>query len=145
MPQRVYKAVTAVGSLNFSGARIQLPSTLHIKEWEALIESSANVLTVDYLKYDFPAEYERPVPTPATGNHTSMLRHQRDVAIYIMAEVREGAMLGPFDALPFTPWCQVNALLTWPKDSQLRRVIIDLSWPHPELSVLTDTHQKTHT
>ena len=43
-------------------------------------------------------------------------------------------MLGPFHALtpPFTPWCQVHFLLIHPKkDSHLRRVIIDLFWPHP--------------
>ena len=41
-------------------------------------------------------------------------------------------MMGPFDMEPFVPWCQVNALLTCPKkDSYLRRVIMDRSWPHP--------------
>ena len=41
-------------------------------------------------------------------------------------------MLGPFDYPPFTPWCQINPILTRPKkDSTSRRVIMDLSWPLP--------------
>lgn len=41
-------------------------------------------------------------------------------------------MLVFYDVMPFVPWCQVNALLTRPKhDSNLHRVIMDLSWPYP--------------
>ena len=41
-------------------------------------------------------------------------------------------MLGPYEDLPFVMWCQVTILLTQPKkDSNLRRVIMDLSRPHP--------------
>ena len=40
--------------------------------------------------------------------------------------------VGPFDHPPFTPWTQTNPLLTRPKkDSHLRRVVMDLSWPLP--------------
>ena len=63
----------------------------------------------------------------------------------VMAIVREGAMLRPFDALPFTPWCHINAVLTNPKkDSQLRRVLMDLAWPHtPSVSVNRYTPKDT--
>ena len=37
-------------------------------------------------------------------------------------------MLWPFEDLPFVPWCQVNTLLMHLKGSDLRRVIMDLSW-----------------
>ena len=54
------------------------------------------------------------------------------LVVYITMEVREGTMLGPFDQPPFTPWCQVNVLLTRPKKtSNTWCVIMDLSWPHP--------------
>ena len=48
---RVYEAVTAMGGQNFSRARIQLPPTPHFNEWEALMESSPNMLIVDNLKF----------------------------------------------------------------------------------------------
>ena len=39
-------------------------------------------------------------------------------------------MLGPFSALPVTPWFQVSSLMTRPKkDSTAKRVIMDLSFP----------------
>ena len=40
----------------------------------------------------------------------------------------------------------INALLTWPKkDSKLRRVIMDLSWPHtPVVSVNGYTPKDTY-
>ena len=67
------------------------------------------------------------MPKPATGNLSSAPRHQHDVAAYVMAEVMEVAMQGPF-----TPWCQVNAVLIQPKkDIHPRRDIMDISWLHP--------------
>ena len=77
---RMYESVTAMGGPNFSGARIQLPSNLHFKEWEALIECSADILMVDYQKFRFLAGYDGSVVPQATGNHPSMLRHQHNVA-----------------------------------------------------------------
>lgn len=42
-------------------------------------------------------------------------------------------MVGPFNSPPFTPWTRCSPLMTRPKkDSQDRRVIIDLSFPHGE-------------
>ena len=99
---RVYEAVTAMGSLKFSRERIWLPSSLHFKEWKSLIESPGNELMVDCLKFRFSAGYDGPVATPATGNHLTAHRHQCNVATYTIAKVREGAMMGPFDALPST-------------------------------------------
>ena len=39
-------------------------------------------------------------------------------------------MLGPFSALPFTPWFQISLMMTRPKKhSTAKRVIMDLSFP----------------
>ena len=49
-------------------------------------------------------------------------------------DVAEGAPLGPFEHPPFSPWCQINALLSRPKKfSADRCIIMDLSWPYPPL------------
>ena len=82
---RVYKAVTAMGSLNFSKARIQLPSNIHFKE------SPADALMVEYLKFGFPTGYEGPMSTPATGNHTSTL----DVVAYLQPRLEKGQCWDP--------------------------------------------------
>ena len=57
--------------------------------------------------------------------------YPRDITLYITKELDRRAMLGPFDQPPFTPWCQVNPLLTHvhsKKDSHNRR---DLPWSLP--------------
>ena len=120
---QVYLAVMAVGVPNFKGTRVPIPSSLHFEEDEA---------TITYLQFGFPAGYEGPVPTPSQGNHPSANKHCGNVAVYITNEVNKGAMLGPFDTHPFTPWTHTNLLLTRrKKDSTTQLVIMDLSWSLP--------------
>ena len=78
-------------------------------------------------------DYKGPISTLTTNKHASLLHYPcDDVVAYVTMEVEEGAMLGPYDEHLFVPWCQVNVLLTrLKKDSQLCRVIMELSWPHP--------------
>jgi len=129
---KIYNAVTATGLHNVVGARIQLPSNLNFKCWENMAIGYKDAKVVDHLKYGFPANYQGIIPDPTYKNHSSALLHNQHVNNYINKEVKEGAMLGPFPVPPFAPWCQVNALLTRPKkDSNQRRVIMDLSFPHP--------------
>ena len=76
--------------------------------------------------------FEGSVLSLSTENHSSARAHPWNITHYITTEIGHEALLGPFDHLPFTPWCQVNLLLTQPKnDSTSRSVIIDLSWPLP--------------
>ena len=87
-------------------------------EWEALAYAAEDTTLITFLQYGFPVGYEGPVPTPA--DHISILpQHPRDVANYVLTEIEEEVMLGPFDMEPFIPWCQVNALLTQPKEGYL--------------------------
>ena len=124
----IYNKVIEAGLLNYSGARLQLLSNMHFPEWEALAHTLEDITLISFLKYGFPVGYEGPVPTPAVHNNASALQHPKDVATYVLTELEEGAMLGPFDMEPFIPWCKVNALLTRPKkDSYLRRAIMDIS------------------
>ena len=92
---------------------------------------------ISFLQNGFPVGYKGPVPTPADPNLASAIQHPRNVTIYVLTELEEGAMVGPFDMEPFIPWCQVNALITRPKkESYLWTVIMALSWPHtPGVSV----------
>ena len=49
---------------------------------------------------------------------------------FVDTEVKKGAMLGPIPCPPFLEWTQTSPLMTVPKkDSDNRRVIIDLSFP----------------
>ena len=133
--------------MNYLEAWLQLPSNLHFSEWEALACMDKDTKPINFLKYGFFVGYEGLVPTPADHNHASAMHYPRDVAAYVLTELEEGAMLGPFEVASFFPWCKVNALLTRPKrDSHVRRVIMDLSWPHsPGISVHACIHLRTGT
>ena len=131
----------ASGALGWAGTRAQAPfppsqASPHVGP--AHRGSPASVLFPPFRalagppEFGFPVGYEGPVPTPTFHNHPSAVHHSNDVVAYIMKELGEGAMLGPFDQPPFTPWTQTNPLLTRPKkDFHLRRVIMDLSWFFP--------------
>ena len=129
---RVYDKVIVAGLSNYHRVHMQLPSNLHFREREVLACTEDDTGLIEFLKYGFPMGYEGLVPTPTGNNCTSAMQHLWNVATYMLTELEEGAMLGPFEDIPFIPWCQVNTLLTCPKkDSHVRRVIMDFSWPHP--------------
>ncbi len=130
----IHAAVPGTGVANFQQARIKLPSNLNLSLWRKLAVDHEDPQVADLLTYGFPVSYEGPTPDPASDNHASARNHLQHVRAYVHKEVEEGALLGPFEEPPFAPWCQVNALLTRPKkDSNDRRVIMDLSWPHSPL------------
>ena len=69
---------------------------------------------------------------PATGisNHASARGFPSHVARYLSTEVAHGAIVGPFPVPPFSQWFCTNPAMTRPKrDSDQRRVILDLSFP----------------
>ena len=104
--------------------------------WKELIQSAEDAKVVEFLHFSFLMEYEGPVPTPVRETAHLLINHARDVDPYMATKVTEGAMLGLCHRLlpslpPFIPWCQINALLIHlTKDSNLRRVTMDLSWLH---------------
>ena len=83
------------------------------------------------MKYGWPISYDADKPPEASyDNHNSAKRHQKHVDVFIKKELVLKAMLGPFKNPPFIPWCQISPMLTREKkESENRRVIIDLSWP----------------
>ena len=129
----LFTCVVSYRDHNFCGARIPIPANLHLPQWaELCYNDDDDFRTLSFLTYGFPAGYAGPIPTPSHINHPSAISHSRHVATYVCKELGEGAMLGPFDAPPFSPWTQTNPLLTCEKkDSTQRRVIMDLSWPLP--------------
>ena len=113
-------------------AHMQLPPNLVFEERESIVDTTKDKTIVDLFRYGFLAGYTGSVPTPSLGNHPLANHHLQDLTVYIVKEVCHGTMLGPFLVPPFQLWCQINPLLIRPKkDSENRKVIMDLSWPHP--------------
>ena len=125
----VHVEVTCYGQPIFWGARISVPTNLNLQQWAKRCVTPQNHVTFPFLQFGFATGYEGPGPTPTFENNSSAVHHTTDVAAYILKELKEEAMLGPFDQPPFTPWTQTTPLLTrLKKDSHLRCVIMDLFW-----------------
>ena len=61
-------------------------------------------------------------------NHASALEYTSLVIQYIQEELKHGAIMGPFNSTPMP--LHISAFMTRPNaDSDVRRTIIDLSWP----------------
>ena len=72
---QVFEAVAAHGVPNVHVTRVPLPTILYLKEWANICQLEEDAITPSYLTFGFPAGYERPVPTPSFGNHSSAIKH----------------------------------------------------------------------
>ena len=86
----------------------------------------------EFLEYGFPIGLTGKVESSSAQvkNHRGVTEFPREVKAYLEKEICYGAVIGPFDQIPFSQdWC-VSPLNTVPKrDSTERRVILDLSFP----------------
>ena len=150
----IYNRVAPMGTQNFKGARIRVPTNLHIDKWRSLATTPYHHQVVELLQFRFPIRSQRPAPTPSCHNHPSARDHPWDVTTYICTEIQYGAILGPFAHQPFQIWCQTSPFMTRPKKGTSSRwIIVNLSWPYPpEASVNGGTprdsslgaHKKMH-
>ena len=130
----IYTQVRKTALPNYMEARIPIPSGLNIPAWRELLAGYHDNTIVDYLEFGWPADYTGHTPPTATsGNHKEDPAHTTALNNYVDTELKHGALLGPFDAPPFTPWFQTSPMMTRPKKNTTeRRVIVDLSWPKGE-------------
>ena len=96
-----------------------------------------------YLKFGFPLSLTDPTSLHNVdiSNHPSALAYPEAVDQYISKEVGLGAMLGPSDHKNFDHY-HCSPLLTHPKDTDKRRVILNLSYPYG--ASVNDCVSKSH-
>ena len=84
---------------------------------------------VDLLEFGFPLDFDRSFELQSTEeNHAPGRDHAYDIECYIQEELKHEAMLGPFAQKPLT--LHISPFVTREKpDSEVRRTIVDLSWP----------------
>ena len=85
---------------NFLGAKVPLPTNLHIKQWEDLVVTPEDQQVVEMLTCGYPTGYTGPIPTPTLGNYLSTNNHASHVEAYISKETAEDAMLARFHSPP---------------------------------------------
>lgn len=131
---RDYCDIKKAGLPNFLGARIPVSSGLNVHAWRSELSEYHDKEIVNYIEFGWPVGYHSDKPPVTTyENHQSARSHQADVETFIATELEFGAILGPFTLPPFSPWMRTSPIMTRPKkDSSLRRVIVDLSYPSGE-------------
>lgn len=134
----VYQLVVSQFVPNFLGAQIQVKSGLNLAAWHANLIGYHDAEIFYYLRYGWPLGYSMKIPPVSVDkNHQSAVAHRYHIEQFIDTELGHEAITGPFDAPPFVPWTRVSPMMTRiKKDSELRRVIVDLSFP-PGQSVNT--------
>lgn len=128
---KIYEAAKAYNLPNALGAKQYVHSDLIIKNWVNLLRDYHDNELCHFLAYGWPIGYYSTVmPVSVDKNHPSALAYPDHIDEFIAVEKRYEAILGPADSIPFTPWMRLSPLMTRPKkDSDKRRVIVDLSYP----------------
>ena len=129
--KKLYDAVRRTALPNYIGARRPVVSGLKIQAWRTLLHDYHDKQLLDFLEFGWPADFTADLPPiPATDNHKESQDYKTHIKKYIQTELEHGALLGPFDRMPFQPWTQISPLMTRPKrNTDQRRVIVDLSYP----------------
>ena len=128
------RVIRSTGLPNYRQARFPVHSDLNIQAWERLLENSPNTRLLDYLKFGFPLSLYNhdSFANNDIVNHFSALQYPSAVTEYLHKEVNLGAILGPFDDIPYYEF-HCSPLLTRPEDIDKRRVILNLSYPSMNL------------
>ena len=126
----IYVKVKASGKYNFQECRLQLPSKFNFDFIEQELVDYEDSKIVDMLKFGFPVDCTLKKFNPGIpSNHKGAMEYIDEVKKLVLKEVHLGGFLGPFTTPPFrNPW--FSPLNSVPKkDSQERRLILDLSFP----------------
>ena len=127
------KLVEASGVPNFQGCRIPLETHLNLDVWERLLSDYHDREVVQFLKFGFPINFEGYLDlqeNQVVSNHRGALEFPDQIQHFLDEELSYGAILGPFDTSPFDEPCKLSPLNSVEKkDSNKRRIILDLSFP----------------
>ena len=137
------KIIQSTGLPNYKLARFPIKSGLNLPAWEHYLKDYPDQRLFQYLKFGFPLSLTDPdvLHNTEINNHFSALQYPTAVQEYLDKEKSLGAMLGPVNRVNY-PGFHCSPLLTRPKDTDKRRVILNLSYPHG--CSLNDNVDKLH-
>ena len=127
----MHRSVALTGEPNYRVARIPVFSALNIAKWRELLQHYPDNVICDFLEFGWPIGYmSDTLPIFDFRTHRGALTFPDQVNTYLSKEVQLGRIAGPFDKAPFMQGFVLSPLNTVEKrDSEERRVIVDLSWP----------------
>ena len=127
----MYTLVRASAVPNYLKVRLPVPSQLKITNWRTALKLYGDQSLTDFLAFGWPIDYTKDTPpVPTLVNHAKSNEDQQHIQDFVEKELELGALLGPFNSLPFKPWTQISPLMVKPKkDTDSKRIVIDLSFP----------------
>ena len=127
----IYSLVRASGLPNYLAAKQPLTSGLKINNWKLALLGYQDQQLLEFLEFGWPADYTASkLPKPTLSNHKELLDYSKFIIDYITEEIHHGALLGPFNIIPFVPWAQFSPIMTREKKQSIkRRIIVNLSYP----------------
>jgi hypothetical protein len=113
---------------NFNSYKVPVPSGFKIEKFRELASGYWDEQLFELLKYGFPLDVGPSFkPSNKQYNHSSADKYPEHVKKYIDKETAAGA-LKELDRNKFK-FQHTSPLMSRPKDSNGRRIILDLSWP----------------
>ena len=112
-------------------------SNFNIAEWEAhsYIFKEDDPSLLDHIKFGFPVPYSHPSPPSVPfRNHTSALKNPGIVDEYVIKNVENGSLYGPFQSNPLDINVTVSPLQVSFSASGKPRVVVDCSWGSPSVN-----------
>ena len=104
------------GKLNCNALRIPVNSDLNLQAWKKYLDWHKDERLIKYLTYGFPLGMVGLKPNQhVVENHFSAKAYPDAVSKFLQAEVKRGAMMGPFEELPYS-CCHMSPLMSRPKD-----------------------------
>ena len=129
---KLHQEVVRKGYPNRWGARIPVQSNWNLELMDSLLRHYEDMEVVDWIRYGWPTGR---LPTledshTSSQNHKGGIDFQTDLNKYVIKELKKGAIMGPYDNIPFKSKIGISPLSTRPKkNSSECRVILDLSFP----------------
>ena len=120
------------GYPNRFGARIPVESRWNLELLEELLQGYQDKEIVEWLRYGWPTGRLPGLADPKKWgkNHKGAEEHPKALQDYVNKELKHKAIIGLFEKIPFQDKVGISPLSTRAKkNSQERRVILDLSFP----------------
>ena len=114
-----------------TGQRMPVFSTLNIAMWRELLSGYPDQIICEFLEFGWPIGYmSDTLSIFDLQTHRGALDFPDQVNAYLFKELKLRRIAGPFDTALLAQGFVVSRLNTVEKrDSEERRVIVDLSWP----------------
>ena len=111
-------------------AHIPIISNLNTEAWERELSAYPDKHLLQYIKFGFPLSISHPdvLINTKVVNHHSALQYPDAIVKYIAKEQSFSTILGPSNNIQSSHY-NCSPLLTRPKDTNHRRVILNLSYP----------------